>query len=168
MEKINITKQVFDKNELNNTINTSFSQLINNSDSFTNIDSNSIKKVEPTITVEEFFNNYEELFYIIPKLGEVNSHEFLIKQSGIYVGQDIINDAIQALLDEIQFLREENISLTNENISLTIKLSKYTNKDETSSDVIISSQDLANMKTTDSNGNNIAIISGAGLPSFMK
>lgn len=163
MEKIDIKKQVFDKNELNNTVNTSFSQLINNSDSFSNIDSNSIKKVEPTITVEEFFSNYEELFYIIPKLGEVNSHEYLIKQSGIYVGQDIINDAIQALLDEIQFLREENILITSENIALASKLK--TEPDDKK--ISISPQDLANMTITDLKGDNVAIVSGTGLSPFI-
>ena len=101
---IELNKQVFDKSELDKTINTSFSQLINTN----------VVTTGSQVTVEEFFSNYESLFYQIPKNGINNSHEYLVKQSGNYIGQNLINDTIQALLEEIQTLREENIALLNQ------------------------------------------------------
>jgi hypothetical protein len=59
------------------------------------------------------------LFYDIPKFGETNSHEYLIKQSSDYVGSAILTDDIQALLDEITSLREENLELQRNIIDLT-------------------------------------------------
>jgi hypothetical protein len=123
MATIELNKQVFDRNELDKTININFTQLITPSSSPTG----------SQITIEEFFNNYETLFYQIPKNGVNYSHEYLVKQSGTYIGQDLINDTIQALLEEIQSLREENIILLNQstsqnNTSTTTTSPQNTNK----------------------------------------
>jgi hypothetical protein len=61
--------------------------------------------VEPIPTVDEFFNDYETLFYQIPQTG-TNSHETLIQQSCEYVGLNL-----QQLLDQINFLQEQNKQL---------------------------------------------------------
>ena len=61
--------------------------------------------VEAIPTVDEFFNNYETLFYQIPQTGN-NSHETLIQQSCEYVGLNL-----QQLLDQINFLQEQNKQL---------------------------------------------------------
>jgi hypothetical protein len=101
MEKINLNKQVFTKSQFNNTINTEFTQLVNTS-------------VIPTgsnISVDQFFQEYQALFYQIPKLGETNSHEYLVKTSSEYIGSVEVNETIQALIDEITQLRQENLEL---------------------------------------------------------
>ena len=62
-------------------------------------------------SVEDFFNIYNNLFFIIPKYGEINSHEYLIKESSDYIDYKANQEEIQALLDEIAELRETNLQL---------------------------------------------------------
>jgi hypothetical protein len=102
-QQVTLTKQVYDKNQYQKVIDTSFTQL-----------------VQPVIiptgsalpTVNQFFVYYNQLFFDIPKFGEVNSHEYLIKTSQEYIGtSNVVNDEIQALIDEITELRQENLDL---------------------------------------------------------
>lgn len=103
-EQISLNKQVFSKTQYERVIDTSFTQLIEIAPTPPiNI---------PSISVAEFFNNYQEIFFQIPKFGNINSHEYLIKTSQTYVGENQMdNDTIQALIDEITQLRQENLDL---------------------------------------------------------
>ena len=90
-ELIDLNKQVFEKRQYNKTINTSFTQLVQPTTVFTG---------STLPTVNEFFSNYNQLFFDIPKFGETDSHEYLIKTSQEYIGiSNIVNDEIQALID---------------------------------------------------------------------
>jgi hypothetical protein len=107
-EQIQLTKQVYDKNQYQKVIDTSFTQLI-----------------QPTVstgsalpTVDQFFDFYNQLFFDIPKFGEINSHEYLIKTSQEYIGiSNVVNDEIQALIDEVTELRQENLDLQQQLLS---------------------------------------------------
>ena len=103
-EIINLTKTVYNKSQYTKVIDTQFTQLVSPEEEATG---------EDTLpTVDEFFTFYEQLFFDIPKFGETNSHEFLIKTSEEYIGaNNIVNDDIQALIDEITELRQENLDL---------------------------------------------------------
>jgi len=102
MENITPNKTVYDKNQYEKVIDTSFTQLVQPQ----------ITSSLPTVTVAEFFQNYQELFFSIPKFGDTNSHEYLVKTSGEYIGSNNVNDdLIQALLEETNQLRQENIVL---------------------------------------------------------
>jgi hypothetical protein len=102
MENITPNKIVYDKSQYERVINTSFTQLVQPQ----------ITSSLPTITVAEFFQNYQELFFSIPKFGDTNSHEYLVKTSGEYIGSTNVNDdLIQALLEETNQLRQENLDL---------------------------------------------------------
>jgi len=102
MENIIPNKIVYDKSQYERVINTSFTQLVQPQ----------ITSSLPTITVAEFFQNYQELFFSIPKFGDTNSHEYLVKTSGEYIGSTNVNDdLIQALLEETNQLRQENLDL---------------------------------------------------------
>ena len=96
---VNINKQVFDKSKFNQTVDTSFSQLI--------IKPEQLFFDTSIATIDDFFTIYERLFYQIPKDGETNSHQYLIHQSTEYAGFDKLNEEIQALLAEIAGLRED-------------------------------------------------------------
>jgi hypothetical protein len=113
MDKITLNKVVFEKKQYSNVIDTSFTQLV------------SPPPVTASISTEEridaFFNQYQELFFDIPKEGEINSHTYLIKQSSEYVDNQVIDEDVQALLDEITSLREENLDLQQQIIDLTTK-----------------------------------------------
>lgn len=114
MEQINLNKQVYDKNQYQKVIDTSFTQLVS-------VTSSLVTSSTPPITLNQFFQYYQDLFYIIPKLGDVNSHEYLIKTSTDYVGaSQQTNDTIQALVEEITSLRQENLDLQQQLISGSI------------------------------------------------
>jgi hypothetical protein len=94
-EKVNLTKNVFNKQQFTKTVNTQFSEP-----------ATTPSQQQPLPTVGEFFNYYQELFYDIPKLGVNNSHEYLIRTSQEYVGDPQLNSEIEALLQEINSLRQ--------------------------------------------------------------
>jgi len=110
-ELIDLNKQVFEKRQYNKTINTSFTQLVQPTIVFTG---------STLPTVNEFFSDYNQLFFDIPKFGEADSHEYLIKTSEDYIGtSNIINDEIQALIDEVTELRQENLELQRNQIQIS-------------------------------------------------
>jgi len=111
MEKINFKKQVFPKAQVEATIDTQFTQLVPTT------------TTTPTVfvpTIDEFFRYYQELFYQIPKFGETNSHAYLVKTSGEYIGGNQTNDALDALIEEINTLRIENLQLQQQQTNKTI------------------------------------------------
>ena len=109
-EQIVLTKQVYDKNQYQKVIDTSFTQLVQ---PFTQ-DTGS-----PLPSVNQFFDYYNQLFFDIPKFGEVNSHEYLIQTSQEYVGlSNVVNDEIQALIDEVTELRQENLELQQQLLTI--------------------------------------------------
>lgn len=96
MEKIKIKKESFPKQKYPIIINTEFSQLINPS-----------PQVENILTVDEFFELYDDLFFQIPIDGDIGSHKELIKRSTEYVGETQNTEEIDLLLEEINQLRLE-------------------------------------------------------------
>jgi len=103
LKNVKISRQVFDKDKFNETVDTTFSQLIPLPDpSFFDIN---------LATLEDFWTLYDKFFYIIPKEGEINSHIYLIEESSQYVNYNPNQEEIQALLEEIADLREENLEV---------------------------------------------------------
>jgi hypothetical protein len=91
LNKISFNKEAYEK-----TIDTSFSQPL------------PTPPVTKTTSVEEFFTLYNSLFYDIPTEGDINSHTYLYRTSGEYVGLDNpTGQDIQVLLDEITILRQD-------------------------------------------------------------
>jgi hypothetical protein len=113
MAKITLNKEVLNKNQYQKVIDTSFTQLVQP----TPVTPESI----PSISVAEFFNNYQEIFFQIPKFGDINSYEYLIKTSQEYIGSNqLIDDTIQALIEEVTQLRQENLDLQQQIITGSI------------------------------------------------
>lgn len=106
--ELKLSKKLYNKSAYLNVIDTQFTELVPPT-----------LPVEEPVSVDEFFVLYNDLFYEIPKEGDINSHEFLIKQSTEYVGAQGISDEMQALFDEITVLREENLELQQNIIDLT-------------------------------------------------
>lgn len=111
-QRINLNKSVFNKEDFLKTVDTSFSQLVPPP-----------TEEEEIFTVDQFFEEYEKLFFEIPKEGEVNSHEYLAQRSGEYASFEQVNEEIQALLDEIAELRQSNLDLQQEVFDLQINQS---------------------------------------------
>jgi hypothetical protein len=110
-ERLDLRKEVFNKNQYIKTINTRFDELGTKS-----ITQDLI--IQPT--VEEFFGLYNSLFYDIPALGTINSHEYLIKTSGEYINFDDISEEITALQAEISQLRQSLLNAQLENVQAQI------------------------------------------------
>jgi hypothetical protein len=104
MEQVNLNKNVFLKDQYEKVIDTSFTQLVQP------VATSSV--VNPAVAIAEFFTSYQTLFFEIPKFGNINSHEYLIKTSQAYAGDFNNNDdTIQALTEEVTSLRQENLDL---------------------------------------------------------
>jgi hypothetical protein len=96
MSQIPVQKTVFNKNSFGRVIDTQFSQLLNQT----------VEETD-TFTVDDFFQLYEDLFYQIPKEGDINSHRYILQREADYLGVSISQDDIQALLNEITSLRQQ-------------------------------------------------------------
>jgi len=118
-QKVDLIKKTYSKTEYSKVINTKFSQL-----GVVSLN----EQIENTVTVNQFFESYNNLFYDIPALGETNSHEYLIKTSGEYINFDQDSQEIEALRAEITSLRRDLLqaqvekaeALTGEKIDLDI------------------------------------------------
>ena len=95
MSQIPIQKTVFNKDDFARVVDTQFRQLIG------------AEAPLPSLTIDEFFQLYEDLFYQIPIEGDTNSHQYILQKEADYLGVKISSDDIQALLDEITNLRQE-------------------------------------------------------------
>ena len=112
-ETINIEVVGYNRTELNNTINTAFTEFA------PQVSTPASTADTTSISVSEFFDAYNTLFYQIPKTGETNSHEYLVKQSSEYIGGASTNLEIEALQAEITNLRQENLQLQETLLTLT-------------------------------------------------
>jgi len=113
MANYSLNKTVYNRRDYTNVIDTSFTQF-----------TPPAPPKEDTITVEEFFGYYNKIFYDIPTMGSINSHEYLIKTSGQYINVTT-NDETQILLDEITSLRQQ-LLLANQQV-LSIQTSSSLN-----------------------------------------
>jgi len=108
-EIVNLNKKVYNKNTYEKVIDTSFKQL-------------GVKTIQQQIaaqpTSNDFFSLYNDLFYDIPELGEVNSHEYLIKKSSEYINFEPNNEEIIALQAEIAQLRIDLLESQKQVIAL--------------------------------------------------
>lgn len=111
-EELNLYREVYGQNTYTRVVDTEFKQLIDPVET----------DVLQDITVDEFFNLYESLFFEIPINGNLNTHEYLVRRSTEYLGGSVISDNEKALLEEINSLRQQ---LLDTNTSL-IDISKLT------------------------------------------
>lgn len=100
-EKVTINKTSYNKSQ--------FGQIVDNQ--FTQFSPTPTSSAALTIDVNQFFQAYENLFFQIPKLGDINSHQYLVNKSGNYIDENAVSEEVQALLEEITQLRQENLDL---------------------------------------------------------
>lgn len=108
-EKYNINKTLLNKRDYQKTINTQFTELVPPPPEVV---------VEPT--VDDFFQLYDTLFFDIPKNGDTNSHEYLVKRSGEYIGEQALSDEFLALVEEVTDLRQQLLDARREIAELTV------------------------------------------------
>ena len=98
MQEVNLIKEVYGRATYTKVIDTQFSEL------YTPV---TASNQSTQISVEQFFDNYNELFFNIPATGQVNSHEYIVKRSSEYLGGGVLTDTEQAYIDEINSLRQQ-------------------------------------------------------------
>jgi hypothetical protein len=108
-EQIQLNKRVYGKITYPNIINTEFTQLLKPTPS----------EEDNIITIDQFFQAYNDLFYEIPLLGDYNTHQELVKRSTEYIGTTQTSDEVEVLLEEINQLRLENLNLQQQIDDLT-------------------------------------------------
>jgi hypothetical protein len=101
-EQIKIQKTVYGAGSFSSLVNTNFNQLARSVTT-----NNPEDNIEPN--VDGFFEDYNTLFFDIPKEGSENSHQSLIYRSMQYLGV-----SLEDLLSELDILRQENTELKNQ------------------------------------------------------
>lgn len=98
-QQINLVKEVYGRNTFTRVVDTSFTEL------YTSVTGSVVPAQQ--VTVDEFFDLYNELFFDIPATGEVNSHEYLVARSTEYLGGGVLTDNEKAYIEEINALRQQ-------------------------------------------------------------
>jgi len=124
MAEYPLNRTVFKKEAYENAIDTSLGSVPPSSVTSTPL-------LEDTISVSEFFNIYNAVFYNIPAQGDVNSHAYLAQTSGDYANLNQNDDSTQALLDEITELRKQNLELNQQIINMQVTSSLSINSSPT-------------------------------------
>jgi hypothetical protein len=110
MTQISLDKNIYNRGDFEKLVDKNFKQLINQ------------PNLEETFTVDDFFQLYEELFYQIPKEGDINSHKYILNKELEYLGLTL-NEGIdiQALLNEITTLRGDLLNANKTLLDLNKK-----------------------------------------------
>lgn len=106
MENVQIEKTIYGLQSFNNVVDTNFSQLVSNN--------TSTLPEEDTFNVNDFFDQYNNLFLEIPLSGSDDTHLGLATKSLEYLGM-----SLEDLQNEISFLRQENTELKNQVLQLS-------------------------------------------------
>ena len=104
-EQVKVQKTIYSLSDFNNVVNTNFTQLVKPTKD---------TQIQPDMTVPEFFNEYDILFYDIPPSGSDESHLALATRSLEFIGL-----SLDDLQNEINNLRQENVELKSQIIQIT-------------------------------------------------
>jgi hypothetical protein len=105
-EEVTLVKKVYGTSEYEKAINPAFTEFV----------TASVEIDTVGISVSEFFDYYQQLFFDIPVEGVTNSHTYLVQQSQQYIGGSVIDLEKQALVEEINSLRQQLLDL-NQNFT---------------------------------------------------
>ena len=98
---VQLIKEIYGVNTYNKAIDTKFTELV----------TPATDVPETEVTVDQFFQYYENLFFNIPVSGSINSHAYLVEKSQEYIGGSLIDAEKQALIEEINSLRQQLLDL---------------------------------------------------------
>ena len=88
-EIIDLGKTTFSRKNFEKVVDNRFKQLLNNR-----------AAVDEVFTIDDFFQLYDDLFFQIPKEGEIQSHRFILNQTAEHLGINI-NDGTSVSPDDI-------------------------------------------------------------------
>lgn len=102
MANVNLVKEIYGLNTYSKAIDTKFTELA--IPPTAEVDT-------PEISIDQFFQYYDQLFFNIPVSGSINSHTYLVERSQQYIGGSVFDAEKQALIEEINSLRQQLIDL---------------------------------------------------------
>ncbi len=103
---VQLVKQIYGVNTYTKAVDTNFTELV----------TPTVEATPTTVTVDQFFEYYDQLFFDIPVSGSINSHQYLVNRSQEYLGGSVIDAEKQALIEEINSLRQQLLDL-NQNFT---------------------------------------------------
>jgi hypothetical protein len=109
-QEVNLIKEVYGRNTYTRVIDTSFTEL------YLPVTASAAPTTQAT--VEVFFDLYNQLFFQIPATGDLNSHEYLVKRSGEYLGGGVLTDNEKAYIEEINSLRQQLLEANTNYLNL--------------------------------------------------
>jgi len=109
-QEVKLVKEVYGRNTYTKVIDTSFSEL------YIPVTASVAPGIE--VSVEAFFDAYNDLFFQIPATGELNSHEYLVRRSGEYLGGGVLTDNEKAYIEEINSLRQQLLEASTNYLNL--------------------------------------------------
>lgn len=109
-EQLELVKEVYGRTTFDRVVNTSFSEFLP--------PPTASVAPEEQITVEGFFDLYNALFFDIPAVGELNSHEYLVARSTEYLGGGVLTENEKAYIEEINALRQQLLEANANILSL--------------------------------------------------
>lgn len=109
-QEVKLLKEVYGRNTYTKVIDTSFTEL------YTPVTASA---AAAQVTVDGFFDLYNQLFFDIPATGEVNSHEYLVARSTEYLGGGVFTDNEKALIEEINLLRQQLLEANSNYLNLS-------------------------------------------------
>ena len=101
MANVDLVKEIYGINTYSKAVNTTFSELI----------TPAVPTIDNVVTIDQFFEYYDQLFFNIPVDGTINSHTYLVERSQQYIGGSVIDAEKQALIEEINSLRQQLLDL---------------------------------------------------------
>lgn len=101
METVNLIKKIYGTNTYSKAIDTDFTEIF----------TQPVPITESVVTVDDFFQYYDQLFFNIPVSGSINSHTYLVERSQQYIGGSVLDAEKQALIEEINALRQQILDL---------------------------------------------------------
>lgn len=110
-QDVKLVKEVYGRNTFVKVVNTQFTEL------YTPVTASAAPTQQ--ITVDQFFDLYNTLFFQIPATGDVNSHEFLVKRSTEYLGGGVLTDNERAYIEEINTLRQQLLEANSNYLNLS-------------------------------------------------
>ena len=110
-QEVKLVKEVYGRNTFTRVVDTSFSELYT--------PATASAAISQQITVDQFFDLYNELFFEIPATGELNSHEYLVARSTEYLGGGVLTENEKAYIEEINALRQQLLEANANYLSMT-------------------------------------------------
>lgn len=108
-KRVELIKKTYGSNTYQKVIDTSFTELITTQQ----------EDEVATLSVDEFFEQYERVFYDIPVSGSINSHTYMVQRSTQYIGGNVDDEEKRALIEEINSLRQQLLDLSQTYLTIS-------------------------------------------------